>query len=117
MEWEDTVLGEDFNPAFLFTWKGIQRKDAENYHKHDHLELCYVMSGRGRHRLGGKIHEVGEGDLILINAGSTPSLSWGKGRGPLWCFMWGSPISTWKGRGQTACQYPGRALCCTHPGN
>ena len=27
------------------------------------------MSGRGRHRLGGKIHEVGEGDLILINAG------------------------------------------------
>ena len=89
MEWEDTVLGEDFNPAFLFTWKGIQRKDAENYHKHDHLELCYVMSGRGRHRLGGKIHEVGEGDLILINAGEYHQPLLGEGEGPLVVFYVG----------------------------
>lgn len=69
MKEQETLLQEDFNPAFLFTWKGIRREDEKNYHKHGHLEFCYVMSGRGRHRIEDRIYEVREGDLILINAG------------------------------------------------
>ena len=64
-----SILREDFNPTFLFTWKGIRREDERDYHKHEHLEFCYVMSGRGRHRIGEQVYEVSEGDLILINAG------------------------------------------------
>ena len=64
-----SILREDFNPTFLFTWKGIRREDEREYHKHEHLEFCYVMSGRGRHRIGEQVYEVSEGDLILINAG------------------------------------------------
>ena len=64
-----SILREDFNPTFLFTWKGIRREDEKDYHKHEHLEFCYVMSGRGRHRIGERVFEVSEGDLILINAG------------------------------------------------
>lgn len=63
------ILREDFNPTFLFTWKGIRREDEKDYHKHEHLEFCYVMSGRGRHRIGDNIYDVSEGDFILINAG------------------------------------------------
>ena len=66
---QENLLQEDFNPAFLFTWKGIRREDEKNYHNHEYLEFCYVMSGRGRHRIEDKVYEVSEGDLILINAG------------------------------------------------
>ena len=66
---QENLLQEDFNPAFLFTWKGMRREDEKNYHNHEYLEFCYVMSGRGRHRIEDKVYEVSEGDLILINAG------------------------------------------------
>ncbi len=69
MEQRDMTLTEEFNPTFLFTWKGIRTADEPNYHKHDHLEFCYILSGRGRHRIGGKTYEVREGDLIVVNAG------------------------------------------------
>ncbi len=69
MKEQDTLLQEDFNPSFLFTWKGIRREDEKSYHRHEHLEFCYVMSGQGRHRIEDRIYEVREGDLILINAG------------------------------------------------
>lgn len=69
MEQINAVLQEDFNPTFLFTWKGIRTENEKNYHKHEHLELCYIQSGKGKHRIEGKVYEVREGDLILINAG------------------------------------------------
>ncbi len=65
----DIILQEDFNPTFLFTWKGIRKKDEAKYHKHEHLEFGYILSGRGRHRIGDQVYDVCEGDLILINAG------------------------------------------------
>lgn len=69
MEKRDMALTEEFNPTFLFTWKGIRTADEMTYHKHDHLEFCYILSGRGRQKIGGKLYEVREGDLILVNAG------------------------------------------------
>lgn len=69
MEQMSAVLQEDFNPTFLFTWKGIRTNNENSYHKHEHLEFCYIQSGRGKHRISGKVYEVCEGDLILINAG------------------------------------------------
>lgn len=69
MEQENAIFQEDFNPTFLFTWKGIRTQDEENYHCHEHLEVCYIQSGRGRHRVNGMVYEIQEGDLIIINAG------------------------------------------------
>ena len=33
------------------------------------LELCYIQSGTGKHRIGDTIYEVKEGDLLVINEG------------------------------------------------
>ncbi len=82
MNEKEAVLQENFNPTFLFTWKGIRREDEESYHKHEHLEFCYVMSGRGRHRIGDCIYEVGEGDFLVINAGEYHQSLVGTGGGP-----------------------------------
>ncbi len=76
------VLQEDFNPTFLFTWKGIRREDEARYHKHEYLEFCYIMSGRGRHRIEDQVYEVGEGDFILINAGEHHQALAGESGGP-----------------------------------
>ncbi len=79
---DSIVLDESFNPGFLFTWKGIRTESEKNYHKHDYLELCYIMSGRGGHRIDGHVHEVQEGDLILINAGEYHQALFVEGSGP-----------------------------------
>ncbi len=83
MEQRDAVFQEDFNPTFLFTWKGIRTVDEKGYHKHEHLELCYIQSGRGRHKLSGRIYETREGDLILINAGESHQSMVSGGEGPM----------------------------------
>lgn len=36
-------------------------------HAHDFIEIAYVASGRGVHRIGGKEYEVAKGDLFVIN--------------------------------------------------
>ncbi len=64
-----SIFEEDFNPTFLFTWKGLRKKKQENYHNHDHLEIAFIMSGRGKYRLDDKICEVAEGDLLILNPG------------------------------------------------
>lgn len=69
MEKGNSIFQNDFNPTFLFTWKGIRTKDEEKYHNHEFLELCYVQSGKGMHKLDGRLYEVQEGDLLIINAG------------------------------------------------
>lgn len=70
MERRGAVFEEGFNPTFLFTWKGIRTEDEGSYHSHEHLELCYIQSGNGRHRIGGTVYDVREGDLLVINAGT-----------------------------------------------
>lgn len=62
-------LLDQLNPTFLFTWKGTRIKDEENYHSHDFAEMAFVLSGHGRYRIDDICYDVGEGDLILLNAG------------------------------------------------
>lgn len=69
MEQEKSLLREDFDPTFLFTWKGIRLEDEGTYTSHEHLELCYVQSGKGHYRIDGQLYEVQEGDLIVLNSG------------------------------------------------
>lgn len=83
MDHKDSVLQEDFNPTFLFTWKGIRTEDEKKYHNHEHLELCYIQSGKGRHKIDGTVYEVGEGDLIVINAGQFHQSLVDAGGGPM----------------------------------
>ncbi|MBQ8849687.1 MAG: helix-turn-helix domain-containing protein [Clostridia bacterium] len=47
----------------------------ENTHTHDFIELIYILSGRGREIIDGKTYEVGRGDLLFINYGSTHAFS------------------------------------------
>lgn len=70
-EWKNTKVIEDLNPTFLFTWKGTRKKDRDedHYHKHDFVELAYILSGEGRYRIEGNIYSVKEGDLLILNPG------------------------------------------------
>lgn len=61
------LLTEELNPTFLFTWKGRRAEDEKAYHSHDFLEIAYIMSGSGRYRIEGKLYDIGEGDLLIIN--------------------------------------------------
>ena len=38
-------------------------------HKHDFIEIVYVISGSARHYMGDLIYEVHKGDLIIVNYG------------------------------------------------
>ena len=60
---------EELNPTFLFTWKGRREKDEQRYHCHDYLEIAFMMSGKGKYRIDGKIYSVEEGDLLIFNPG------------------------------------------------
>ncbi len=69
MQKSDSVITQGFNPTFLYTWKGIRTQDEDRYHCHDHLELAFIMSGRGRYKIDGKMYDVQEGDLLILNPG------------------------------------------------
>ncbi len=60
---------EELNPTFLFTWKGTRDVDIDYYHSHDHLEIAYVMAGRGKYNINNEIYDVEEGDLLILNPG------------------------------------------------
>lgn len=64
-----SILIEEMNPTFLFTWKGTRQQDEEKYHSHEFLEMAFVLSGNGRYRIEGELHDVTEGDLIIFNPG------------------------------------------------
>ncbi len=38
-----------------------------DHHSHDYVEIAFVESGSGSHRIGDRVSECGEGDLYLIN--------------------------------------------------
>jgi len=70
MQKTDSVIAYEFNPTFLYTWKGIRTSDEERYHCHDHLELAFIMSGKGRYKINDVIYEIEEGDLLIFNPGT-----------------------------------------------
>lgn len=43
-------------------------------HRHDHDEIYYVLSGRGRYLLDGATYDVGSGDALLTRRGSSHAL-------------------------------------------
>ena len=66
----ETVVMEDLNPTFLFTWTGTRMSGKdEEYHSHDNLEMAFVLSGTGRYRVEGEIFSIQEGDLLIFNPG------------------------------------------------
>lgn len=70
MEFKNTILTEELNPTFLFTWKGTRTCDEKKYHCHEQqIEMGYVLSGRGKYKIDGQIYNVEEGDLLILNPG------------------------------------------------
>lgn len=47
----------------------------EPTHTHDFIELVYVLSGSASEVIDGKSYEVGRGDLLFLNSGSTHSFT------------------------------------------
>lgn len=63
------IIGEELNPTFLFTWKGTRFCNEKNYHSHDHIEIAFILSGKGRYRIDSELFFVEEGDLLIFNPG------------------------------------------------
>lgn len=69
MEVKQSIKIDDLNPTFLFAWKGSRDVDEDSYHSHDHLELAYIMSGKGKYYIEDEMYDVQEGDLLILNPG------------------------------------------------
>lgn len=67
---EREIRIDNFDPTFLFTWKGKRMTDEKRYHSHDYLELAYILSGSGKYRIDDVVYEVTEGDLLIFNPGT-----------------------------------------------
>lgn len=66
----EQTLFEELTPTFLFAWKGVRSRDEKDYHCHDgHIEMSYVISGKGQYRIDGAVYDVGEGDIMIFNPG------------------------------------------------
>lgn len=59
---------------FQFRKRALHKGAGIGLHQHDHDEIYYVLSGRGRYILDGVVHEVGAGDALLTRTGSTHSI-------------------------------------------
>lgn len=60
------ITYNDFNPTILFASK--QKMLTESiYHEHDFTEFTFILSGKGKYLVDGKIYEVEAGDLIMCN--------------------------------------------------
>jgi len=70
MHTQDKSLEHGFDPTFLYAWKGMRTQNGQEDRLHEYLEICYIMTGKGRQKIEGEIYEVSEGDLIVINAGT-----------------------------------------------
>lgn len=65
-----SIFPDDWNPKFLFTWKGTRGKKEDAYHSHEFLEVAFILSGIGRYRIDDKLFDVSEGDLLILNPGT-----------------------------------------------
>lgn len=79
---EKEILTEELNPTFLFTWKGTRTCDEKRYHCHEnHIEMNFILSGRGKYKIDDEIYQVEEGDLLIFNPGvQHQALTDGNGR-------------------------------------
>lgn len=65
-----TLKGEMlFRPhEWVYLNKSIELEEyCHKMHKHDFIELAYVISGKGVHRVGNDQYQVSQGDLFIIN--------------------------------------------------
>ncbi len=58
----------DFNPTVFYVSK-FRVESESDYHDHDHTELAYILSGKGRYLVNGNEFDVDTGDLIICNPG------------------------------------------------
>ena len=59
---------------FQFRKRALHKGAGIGLHQHDHDEIYYVLSGRGRYILDGVVHDVTAGDALLTLTGSTHSI-------------------------------------------
>ncbi len=62
-------LTTELNPTFYFAWKGTRDDSDERYHRHDHIEVAYVLSGVGKYRIDDVLYDIEAGDLMIFNPG------------------------------------------------
>lgn len=58
----------DFNPTVFYVSKCKMLKNGI-YHDHDHTELSFILSGKGKYLVDGKEYDVESGDLVICNPG------------------------------------------------
>ncbi len=63
------IFEQELSPTFLYTWKGVRLQSEDHYHSHDYIEMAFVLSGKSRMLIDGAMHEISEGDLIVLNPG------------------------------------------------
>lgn len=61
--------------GFQFRKRVLHRGAGIGLHQHHKDEIYYVLSGRGRYLLDGKVHEVVAGDAMLTRPGSTHAIA------------------------------------------
>lgn len=59
---------------FVLRKRVLHKGAGIGLHPHEHDEIYYVLSGRGRYVVDGQVHEVGPGHAMLTRAGSTHAI-------------------------------------------
>lgn len=60
--------------AFVMRKRVLHKGAGIGLHQHHKDEIYYVLAGRGRYVLDGKVHEVGPGNAMLTRPGSTHAI-------------------------------------------
>ncbi|MFT3754695.1 MAG: cupin domain-containing protein [Pseudoxanthomonas sp.] len=61
--------------GFVLRKRVLHKGASIGLHLHDKDEIYYVISGRGRYTLDGKLHDVGPGDALLTRPSSTHAIA------------------------------------------
>lgn len=62
-----TIKIEEFDPTFLYFFKGTKTEVGPLYDGHDYAKIVFILSGQGKYRIADTIYTVSEGDILLIN--------------------------------------------------
>lgn len=61
---------KNFNPTILYFGKVKRSIESNNlFHKHDWIELKYILSGSCTYIINGENYSVHEGDIVICNSG------------------------------------------------
>ena len=60
--------------SFVMRKRVLHKGAGIGLHQHHKDEIYYVLAGRGRYVLDGKVHDVGPGDAMLTRPGSTHAI-------------------------------------------